>query len=388
VAAGVERAYYPSAHKGSGAPVPVDVPVGHMQVVRAAYRKAGVASKWGGRAGRLGKDAIDVVGGKPRARDGSGRKRKREWEKAWFGNEAKKAAITAAVLGYATGMKRSPKFRAANISAAKAVRGKVNSYVPDFFPDTQIKPKGFDTPGSRLIELATKKEKQERRSEVAAGLKGAAGGGAVGAVLGAEAVAHGKTVRKHGERLHKAAVRDVSDSLERVGAGWKKSKKPSKPFGKGRFGRAERLARAKHESAATIRRTLKKGAVKGGLIGAGVLGGLSYAAQRSKRKKRFETAGSRMLVELDAAAAEKGWDIRDPRGKSARVFAPGSRKRKRREKKWHEEVGNERKLRTAATVAALVGGGALGVAIGRKLPRRTKLPKGAGGAVVPFKKKA
>ena len=38
------------------------------------------------------------------------------------------------------------------------------------------------------------------------------------------------------------------------------------------------------------------------------------------------------LIMLDAYAEMKGWDVRDPRGRSARVFAPGSRQRDRREK--------------------------------------------------------
>ena len=69
----------------------------------------------------------------------------------------------------------------------------------------------------------------------------------------------------------------------------------------------------------------------------------------------------------------EGWDVRDPRGKSARVFAPGARKRERREKKWHEKLGNERKLWGAGLLAA----GAAGLGIGRKLGVKAGLKKGA-----------
>ena len=63
------------------------------------------------------------------------------------------------------------------------------------------------------------------------------------------------------------------------------------------------------------------------------------------------------LVNFDALAAEAGWDVRDPRGKSARVFAPGSRARMRREKKWHEKIENERTIRNVVT--GVIGAGAL-----------------------------
>lgn len=69
---------------------------------------------------------------------------------------------------------------------------------------------------------------------------------------------------------------------------------------------------------------------------------------------------------FDAYSEAMGWDVRDPRGKSARVFAPGSRKRVRRPADWHETKDGQRKilgaLGVAGTVAALAGG----IAIGRK----------------------
>ena len=76
------------------------------------------------------------------------------------------------------------------------------------------------------------------------------------------------------------------------------------------------------------------------------------------RNKTGLAARLRGMVLFDSWAEEKGWDVRDPRGRSARVFAPGSRPRERREKKNYETVGFLRK-------AAVIGGvGALGLGLG------------------------
>jgi hypothetical protein len=85
-------------------------------------------------------------------------------------------------------------------------------------------------------------------------------------------------------------------------------------------------------------------------VGAGIMRGLTSATAR-----RF-SAKLTKLRELDAIAAYEGWDVRDPRGRSARVFAPGSRRRERRTKEWHEKTENERKLWKAGLVASALGG--------------------------------
>ena len=72
-------------------------------------------------------------------------------------------------------------------------------------------------------------------------------------------------------------------------------------------------------------------------------------------RRRFAAKLGR-LKELDAMAEYYGWDVRDPRGRSARVFAPGSRRRERRQKEWHEKTENERKLWKAGLVASALGG--------------------------------
>jgi hypothetical protein len=84
-------------------------------------------------------------------------------------------------------------------------------------------------------------------------------------------------------------------------------------------------------------------------------------AIKTKQKYGF-SARLLSLKELDAIASEAGWDVRDPRGKSVRVFAPGSKRRSRREKEWYERTDNERKLWAAGLVGAL-GVGATGAAM-------------------------
>jgi hypothetical protein len=93
------------------------------------------------------------------------------------------------------------------------------------------------------------------------------------------------------------------------------------------------------------------------------------------------TGGSRFaakfhrLREFDAIAAEAGWDARDPRGRSVRVFAPGSRRRERREKAWHEKTENERTLWKAGIAAGILAGGLGGVGIYRLAKGKPLIPR-------------
>jgi hypothetical protein len=104
-------------------------------------------------------------------------------------------------------------------------------------------------------------------------------------------------------------------------------------------------------------------ATKDGLseIGGNILGGLT----KITAKKAF-SAKLKRLRELDAIAEYEGWDVRDPRGRSARVFAPGSRRRERRPKEWHEKTENERKLWKAGIAAGVLGGAGLTL-VGQRL---------------------
>jgi hypothetical protein len=68
-----------------------------------------------------------------------------------------------------------------------------------------------------------------------------------------------------------------------------------------------------------------------------------------------------------------GWDLRDARGKSARVFAPGAKKRMRRPAEWHEKKDNQKKLIAGAGVAAALLAGGGGFMLGKQ--RALKLGK-------------
>ena len=78
-------------------------------------------------------------------------------------------------------------------------------------------------------------------------------------------------------------------------------------------------------------------------------------------------------LHFDDHAQDAGWDVRDPRGRSARVFAPGSRRRERREKFWHEKSDNQRRILTGAAIAGTVAAGAGAFKITRGLDRKAQL---------------
>jgi hypothetical protein len=67
-------------------------------------------------------------------------------------------------------------------------------------------------------------------------------------------------------------------------------------------------------------------------------------------------------------ALAQGWDLRDARGNSARVFSPKAKKRLRRQAEWHERKDNQRKLLIGAGVLGTAAAATGGVLIGRRFP--------------------
>lgn len=103
------------------------------------------------------------------------------------------------------------------------------------------------------------------------------------------------------------------------------------------------------------------------------LGRVMGAADDVTGPKKF-SAKLRQLREFDLFASAAGWDTRDPRGRSVRVYAPGSKTRVRREKYWHEKAENQRKLMIAAGVGAAAIGGLGGVAAYRLAKGKSLVP--------------
>lgn len=90
---------------------------------------------------------------------------------------------------------------------------------------------------------------------------------------------------------------------------------------------------------------------------------------------KYLAAKRRGLVQFDIDASIAGWDVRDPRGRSARVYAPGSRRRERREKSWDERTENIRAMRNAAAVLAVAGLGGTGYFHNRSVKNARELKR-------------
>lgn len=82
------------------------------------------------------------------------------------------------------------------------------------------------------------------------------------------------------------------------------------------------------------------------------------------------------------------WDVRDERGRSARVFAPGARPRQRREKDWHERVDNIRLLGLLGAGAGAAAGLGAGALLWRKAGVKRAPFKRTPKLVIPFNPKA
>ena len=101
----------------------------------------------------------------------------------------------------------------------------------------------------------------------------------------------------------------------------------------------------------------------GGIVGSTAHGMKSYGI---KPWKLFQSKTGKTVQFATVDPLEKGWDLRDARGRSARVYAPGSKKRDRREKDWGEKTDNIRLVRNIAIAGTIAGGVGAGV-LGHKL---------------------
>jgi hypothetical protein len=108
----------------------------------------------------------------------------------------------------------------------------------------------------------------------------------------------------------------------------------------------------------------------GGMPGATSKGG--ELTPKGAALRRWNCMAIQALTQF-ADPLDVGWDIRDARGNSARVFAPQAGQRDRRPKRWHEKVENERKLWAgAALTSTLAGGAAMRKLMGRQVTNAVK----------------
>ena len=208
--------------RGSGGKIKLDphnVGVSHAQVLRSAYNQGVTINRYGGRAGRLGKDAVGAFRGEKKV-DERGRPMKREWEKSWFRNAAGAALIGGGLIANAHAMKKFPRYRAKIVGAKSWVKAKANKLVPDSFPvttqgyarqlrgmilfDAWAEERGWDVrdprgrsarvfaPGSRRRDRREKKSYETvgflRKAAVAVGVGALALGGVGGFLLGKRTV--------------------------------------------------------------------------------------------------------------------------------------------------------------------------------------------------------
>jgi hypothetical protein len=330
VAAGLAKGYQASDPKKAV----VDLPVKNAQVIRGAYNTGKKIERHAGRGARLARDAKDVVMRKPRRKDAAGRNKKREWEKSWAKKAAGAAVSGAAVLGYASLLRKNPQIKSKRKLVNKAlkkvagknhnrhvrtvhkevvgnVRKKVNKYVPDTFSDFSALNARID---GQLMELASIPV---------------------------------RSVSRYAKHAKKAIV-FVSDK--------------------------KTVGNAAVQGRRIVRKVRKK--IGGGLHGPNDRGRLAKA-HAAIDYAHLSDAIDGALIEFDGTAKRAGWDVRDPRGRSARVFAPGSKRRDRRDKKWHEKADNERKLWKAGMVGSLLLGGAVAARVARRSSSVGKVVKSA-----------
>lgn len=255
-------------------------------------------SRWSGRAIGVIKDIKGAKGV-----DARGRKKTPEWQKPWVRN-----AATVAILG-------------ATVAGVRSARGFVH--------------------GAAARDIA--------RGEAPGGL----------AKL-SEVIKSG-TLRRAAENKI-PGVRQVSNFLGK--AKREVEVAASDPLGK----LATKIERAAHEGPRPIH--VAPGVTKQSPTGAitHIPAGSEAAEQAERRRQqqvrkklgkiiRGESTDLSSKISLIAFAERiNDWDIRDPRGRSARVYAPGSQRRYRRPKRFYERKDNQRVIHQAELGGALIAG--------------------------------
>lgn len=363
VAGGTQKAHDPRLRDakgeklGKGMRKAVDIPLNDIRVIKAGMAKGARIQKGVTRGAAVAKDAADVLRGKERGKDGSGRKKKREWEKGYFKRGVKTAIAGAGVLAYTRGIKKSKKFRGLHQGMVKKVKGAAEAVAPG---GSSLFSEGYQTPAEVQFAYGVRdtpaNEHLRRMKDSGTKLRNESRMGA-GAVIGAGAVGGLGVARAASKNnASKRAAVNTIKGMRTQGVFRNNPKSATKPV------------------IDSARRALKSKGVKGklalGLAGAyagAKIGSRIGARFRKEDKRNFSTPAD---VEFDAQAAASGWDVRDPRGRSARVFAPGSRRRVRREKDWHEKKENQKKMVAGGLAATAVLAGVVGYKAGGRAKSR------------------
>lgn len=301
----------------------------HGQVVRSLLRKGDDVRRVTERGGGLVKDAVAHLRGDPRERDASGRPKKREWEKGWFQRTKGQLIAGAALGGGYVALKSRPKLRAKIDRGARQLKRVANKVVPDFFPDVKpLRQKGQKT--AAKVQAKQQQAAQAKTAKVTNIVRQAAKQTAQAAAA---------IPKKSPAPMKKAASKPAAPKAPVTTVSSSKSPSPpvsssaSNPWAKSKLASTPPAPTAAEKAVADAK------------------------AKKPKGKTTLARLWAQRLHAFDDPL-DVGWDLRDARGRSARVFAPGSKARDRRPKQWHERIDNERKLWAGAALAGTAAGAA------------------------------
>lgn len=253
------------------------------------------------RATRAVKDLKSVVTGKP-ALDARGRPKTPEWKKGYV-----KTAITAGILGATfAGVKGARKF----VHEA-AARDLASGHTP-----------GGIAKLSEVIKSGALRRAAENKIP---GVKKVSG------FLG-----------KAKAEVHSAASDPLGKFADRIQRAAEAGPRPIKV-------------------APSVTKTSATGAVTHIPAGSEAARIAERKAKQAARKKlgRIIKEGGELsskVKSIELAVQVNDWDVRDPRGRSARVYAPGSQRRTRRPKHWYEKSDNQRLIHQGELGGALIAG--------------------------------
>lgn len=182
------------------------------------------------------------------------------------------------------------------------------------------------------------------------------------------AVRTGNTIRRNAQRSSRL-VRDVAD----VTAG-RPSRGRKREWEKSWFQNAvlSGSGAAAVLGHAVLRRKVPAYRRKSDAVERAVRGQVARA--RTKIDDVLGLCARRHVLLFDYYSPE-GWDVRDGRGNSARVFSPTAKKRTRRKAEWHETKDGQRKILGGLAVVGPVAGLAAGMALSPRLRRLRVLAK-------------